>query len=185
MKKTKTTYGPSAILTTANLISSLRLLASPFLVILVIEWKKSWVLVGLWILVSATDFLDGYFARRQGSTTSGAFLDPLADKVAVLSIMIALAWTNELLKVLVGLIVLREVGISLYRSIVLRKGTSVPAKALGKLKTVFQDLTVLVVLVPVFRYQDLLVNTFLYIAVILTILSAIQYMLDARLKRRA
>ena len=74
-------FGPSAILTPANVITIARLLVAPVAFWMIIQQESSWPLWVLWALLTTTDSLDGYLARRQGTTRSGAFLDPLADKV--------------------------------------------------------------------------------------------------------
>src|SRR5205823_2632421 len=78
--------------------------------------------------------LDGWVARRQGSTSSGAFLDQLADKVLVLGALIALVAEGAFWWVPVALIAVREVVISAYRSYVGRRGISVPARRWAKIK---------------------------------------------------
>ena len=61
------------------------------MVVLVLATGPStWLLVGLWFVFSISDGLDGLLARRQGATRSGAFLDPLADKVLVLGVLVSL-----------------------------------------------------------------------------------------------
>ena len=95
-----------------------------------------------WAGVASTDFLDGWVARRQGATTSGAFLDPLADKVLVLGALGALAAVGLTSWVPVVVIAGREVAVSAYRSSVARHGVSVPARRLAKLKTASQDLAI-------------------------------------------
>ena len=65
----------------------------------------------LWIALCVTDGIDGYFARRQGATRSGAFLDPLADKVLVLGAMAALVANDTFWWVPVAIIAVREIGI--------------------------------------------------------------------------
>ena len=92
--------------------------------------------------LASTDFLDGWVARRQGATTSGAFLDPLADKVLVIGALAALASVDLCSWLPVVLIAARELVISLYRSALARRGVSVPARPLAKLKTAFQDVAI-------------------------------------------
>src|SRR5579884_983564 len=84
-------FESSALATPANAITAVRLLATPVILILILDLKVSWVSLAAWLAVASTDFLDGWVARRQGATTSGAFLDPLADKVLVIGALTALA----------------------------------------------------------------------------------------------
>ena len=74
---------PSAVKTWANLVTVARVLIAPFMFVLIPdEPGGSWVAFALWFVLCSTDGIDGYLARRHGSTTVGAFLDPLADKVS-------------------------------------------------------------------------------------------------------
>ena len=97
---------------------------------------------------AVTDGVDGYLARRHGTTRSGAFLDPLADKVLVLGAMVALVAKGVFWWLPVALIAVREVGISAYRSLLGRRGISVPARGLAKVKTVVQEVAVGFALLP-------------------------------------
>ena len=74
----------------ANFITVIRLLAAPWLFAMIVESGATWPNFVFWTALAATDFADGLMARRYGSTRSGAFLDPLADKVLVLGAMFAL-----------------------------------------------------------------------------------------------
>ena len=84
-------YGPSAIATPANFVTVTRLLVSPLLFAMIANNEPSWVVFWLWVALASTDGIDGFIARRQGTTRSGAFLDPLADKVLVLGALCSLA----------------------------------------------------------------------------------------------
>ncbi len=84
------TFGPSALATPANAVTVVRLLGAPLLVALIAARGVSWASFTAWVLLSGTDGLDGWVARRQGTTRSGAFLDPLADKVLLLSALATL-----------------------------------------------------------------------------------------------
>ena len=86
----------------------------------------------LWIVLAATDGVDGYLARRHGTTRSGAFLDPLADKALVLGAMWALVAADGFWWLPVALITVRELGISVFRSYWGRRGLAVPGVATGR-----------------------------------------------------
>ena len=121
--------------TPANVITAVRLLATPPRPGAHRRSSgSSWAAALAWVAVASTDFLDGWVARRQGATTSGAFLDPLADKVLVLGALVALAATGLASWIPVVLIAGREVAISVYRSVVGPHGVSVPARPLAKLQ---------------------------------------------------
>jgi CDP-diacylglycerol--glycerol-3-phosphate 3-phosphatidyltransferase len=170
------TYGPSALATPANAITVARLLATPVLCALVLVLGASWVTFALWAVLAGTDGLDGWVARRQGATRSGAFLDPLADKVLVVGALIVLAVRGEIWWLPVALLAARELGISAYRVVVGRRGVSVPARWTGKAKVWAQDLAVgLAVLPPVADHHHGLVSAVLWTAVGLTLLSGTEY----------
>ncbi len=120
------TFGPSALATPANAVTVARLLAAPVYVLMLVAWGASWINVVVGFLLAASDGLDGYMARRHGTTRSGAFLDPLADKACVLAAMITLCVQGHLPWLPVILITIREVGMQVYRSWVGRRGVSIP-----------------------------------------------------------
>ncbi len=174
-------YGPSALATPANAVTMIRVLATPFLVLAILAEETGCALVVAWILLAATDGADGWLARRHGTTRSGAFLDPLADKIVVLSAMAALVSVHRMWWAPVALIGVRELAVSAYRSYVGRRGVSVPARPWAKVKTVFQDVVVGLALVPL--TSDLfrgLIAVVLWTAVGLTLATGGQYLWDGR-----
>lgn len=174
-------FESSALATPANAITVIRLLATPLMLVIIVDLKVSWVAAVAWLLVASTDFLDGWVARRQGATTSGAFLDPLADKVLVIGALAALAAVGLCSWLPVVLIAARELIISVYRSTVARRGVSVPARPLAKMKTACQDAAVGFILMPATGLHDLWVgHTILWVSVALALVSGAQYLLDSR-----
>jgi CDP-diacylglycerol--glycerol-3-phosphate 3-phosphatidyltransferase len=177
-------YGPSALATPANALTMLRVLVTPLMLVLILARGPSWPGVGAWFVLSCTDGLDGFLARRQGTTRSGAFLDPLADKVLVLGAMVALVVKRLFWWLPVAVIAAREVGISGYRSVAGRKGITVPARQWAKVKTVVQDVAVGFALLPPTAHHRAVANSFLGLAVVLTVVTGVQYILDSgRLSR--
>ncbi|HPG15664.1 MAG TPA: CDP-alcohol phosphatidyltransferase family protein, partial [Microthrixaceae bacterium] len=142
------TFGPSALLTPANVITVVRLLLAPVAFVLIYEQRSGWLLFGLWIAITASDSLDGYLARRQGTTRSGAFLDPLADKVLALGGLWAMVLAGRFWWLPVVLITVREALISAFRSYWGRKGLAVPASNVAKFKTFLQFSSVSLVVWP-------------------------------------
>jgi len=179
-------FEPSALATPANAITGTRLLATPLLLVLIVHFGVSWVAAVAWVIVASTDFFDGWVARRQGATTSGAFLDPLADKVLVLGALVALAAIGLASWVPVAIIGVREMAMSLYRSAVARSGVSVPARPLAKMKTAAQDLAVGFILLPTTGLHDRWIGqTLLWVSVGLALVSGAQYLADSRQPTRA
>lgn len=174
-------FESSALATPANAITVVRILAAPVMLILIIDLRISWVAAVAWVVVASTDFLDGWVARRQGATTSGAFLDPLADKVLVIGALASLAGIGLIGWLPVLLIAGREVVISAYRSVVARRGISVPARPMAKLKTATQDFAVGFILMPATGLHHLWIGrTILWVSVALALLSGAQYLIDSR-----
>jgi CDP-diacylglycerol--glycerol-3-phosphate 3-phosphatidyltransferase len=171
----------SALATPANAITLVRVAATPVMLFLILDLGPAWPSVVAWVVLSSTDFLDGWVARRQGVTSSGAFLDPLADKFLVLGALCALAGSGLVSWWPVVLIAARELGISGYRSVVARRGISVPARPLGKAKTAVQDLAVTLLLLPATgHHHSAIGRDLLWAAVLLAMVSAAQYLLDSR-----
>ena len=174
-------FESSALATPANAITAVRLLATPLMLLLIVDLKISWTAAVAWLAVASTDFLDGYVARRQGATTSGAFLDPLADKVLVIGALAALASVHLVMWLPVAIIAARELVISIYRSAVARRGVSVPARPMAKMKTACQDAAVGFILLPATGLHHLWIGQdILWVSVALAVLSGAQYLLDSR-----
>lgn len=175
---TATGFGPSALLTPANAVTIGRLVVSPLLLFFIVDDVGSWPAVTLWIALAATDGVDGWLARRHGTTRSGAFLDPLADKVLVLGAMLALVTADRWPLWPVLLITGRELGIQAFRSFWARRGRAVPASGLAKVKTVTQEVAVGLCLFPLTEDALWVGDTALALALALTVVTGIQYVHD-------
>jgi CDP-diacylglycerol--glycerol-3-phosphate 3-phosphatidyltransferase len=172
-------FGPSALATPANAITIGRLVLSPPLWALIVVSGPSYLALGLWILLAATDGLDGWVARRMGTTRSGAFLDPLADKALVLGAMWAIVAADGFWWLPVLVITVRELGISGFRSYWGRRGLAVPASFWAKVKTAVQDVAVAFALLPpVAEHATWVVTASLWLAVVLTLATGAQYLID-------
>ena len=115
-------FGQSAVATPANFVTLARILAAIPTLLLIRRDGSSWLTVGLWFAITSTDSLDGWLARRDGATRSGAFLDPVADKLIVLGGLGVLADRGVFPWWPILLVAAREFGISLYRSVAGRRG---------------------------------------------------------------
>jgi CDP-diacylglycerol--glycerol-3-phosphate 3-phosphatidyltransferase len=167
----------TALATWANAITAGRLLLSPVMFWLIPEDDGgSWISFIFWFLLSASDMVDGYIARRRGPTRSGAFLDPLADKVLILGAMFTLVGRDVFWIVPVAIIAARELIISVYRSVIGTKGISMPASRTAKYKTLAQQLAVGFALLPLTALDATwLWNACLWAAVVLAVYSGVQY----------
>jgi CDP-diacylglycerol---glycerol-3-phosphate 3-phosphatidyltransferase len=169
-------FGPSALATPANLLTIARLVLTVPLLAMVLDAGATWPALALWIALCLTDGIDGLLARRQGTTRSGAFLDPLADKVLVLGVLAALVANETFWWLPVMVIAIRELGIQAFRSYWGKKGLAVPATQLAKAKTVTQEVAVGFGLLPVTATDATWVGTaVLWAAVVLTVITGVQY----------
>ncbi len=173
-------FGPSALATPANAITIARLLLTPFWLVIVVAQGPSWPAFTVGFVLAATDGVDGWIARRQGATRSGAFLDPLADKFLVLGGLFALVVKGVFWWLPVAIITAREVAISGYRSWVGRRGVSVPARMSAKVKTVTQEFALGFALLPLTADTPSLAKAVLWIAVALALFSGAEYIVDGR-----
>jgi CDP-diacylglycerol--glycerol-3-phosphate 3-phosphatidyltransferase len=180
-------FGPSALATPANVLTLGRLILTiPFLS-MIGGSGASWTALTLWIGLCLTDWADGILARRQGTTRSGAFLDPLADKVLVLGAFGALVAEGSFWWVPCAVIAVRELAVQGLRSYWARDGLAIPATQLAKAKTVVQQLSVGFALLP-WTADDAtwFAGSLLWIAVVLTVVSGLQYVqAGSRLATRA
>lgn len=173
-------FGPSALATPANAVSIARVLVTPALLAIILDSGASWPALLFWTVLCLTDWVDGYLARRQGVTRSGAFLDPLADKFLVLGALFALVAEDVFWWLPVVLITAREVAISVYRTWMGRRGVTIPARWWAKVKTVVQQLAVAFALLPVATDTPVVAEATLWAAVALSLVTGAQYLLDAR-----
>ncbi len=177
-------FGPTALATPANAVTVARLAATPVVIVLVALNGPSWTAFAIAVGVGLTDGLDGWLARRQGPTRSGAFIDPLADKAAVIGVLAVVAARGEVSWVPVAVIAARELAMSGYRSWVGRRGVSVPARLSAKVKTLVQGLATLACLAPPAAPHRLALDVALWVAVVPTMLSGAQYWRDGRQSAR-
>ena len=132
--------------------------------------------IAFWIFVGAsvTDYLDGYIARKNNQVTNlGKLLDPLADKILVLSALIVFTKNNQLSVWIVLLILFRELMITGFRSIAAAEGVIIAAETLGKWKTVSQIIGILVIII--FPFGNIFGTLVMLIPLILTMLSGYEY----------
>jgi CDP-diacylglycerol--glycerol-3-phosphate 3-phosphatidyltransferase len=171
-------FGPSALATPANLLTVGRLVLTIPLLGMIVGTGASWAAVTLWVALCVTDGIDGRIARRQGTTRSGAFLDPLADKVLVLGAMVALVANDTFWWLPVAVIAVRELAIQGLRSFWGKRGLAGPATGLAKAKTVVQVVAVGFGLLPLTATDHRWVaNSVLGVAVALTVVTGVQYIL--------
>ncbi len=162
-----------------NKLTVLRVIMIPFFVLFmlvpVFGENSKWVAVGIFIVASLTDLLDGKIARKYNLVTDfGKFMDPLADKLLVCSAMICLVGLQKLPSWIVVVIIAREFIISGFRLIAVENGRVIAASYWGKFKTTFQMIMVILMIVDI-PALSLITNIIMYVALVLTIISLVDY----------
>ncbi len=174
-----------------NKLTMLRICMIPVFVVFArmgAPWAQ-FAAVGVYILACATDALDGRIARTRGLVTDfGKFMDPIADKLLVMSAMVVLTFQHRMPDWVCILMLAREFLVSGFRLVAVENGTVIAAGPLGKLKTVLQMLSTiaLMLLVPVEgapllgRGGAAFANVLMYLALALTVVSGADYILRNR-----
>lgn len=133
-----------------NIVTCFRGVIVPVFIYLILQPSKAShvVALGLFIIASITDLVDGYLARKLNQETElGRFLDPLADKFLVLGAFITFIFLSEQIKVwMVLCIVSRDILITLLRYLAIYQGRTVRTSKLAKIKTAFQMFSVFVII---------------------------------------
>ena len=147
-----------------------------------------WVSVVIFVVAIYTDKLDGDIARARGLITSfGKIADPIADKLLIGSALIMLSAVGELWWWVTVLMLVREVGITLLRFVVIRYGVMAASKG-GKLKTVLQTLAIFVYLLPVtpaISWLAVVALVIMLIALVVTVVTGVDYLVKAGQLRNA
>lgn len=138
-----------------------------------------WIALLIFVVASLTDLADGKIARKYNLVTNfGKFMDPLADKLLVCSALICLTGIDRLPAWITILIVAREFVISGLRLIASDNGVVIAASMWGKYKTTFQMIMVIMMIVDFkFWIMPILGQIVMWIAVILTIVSLVDYLI--------
>ena len=201
------TQGPvhEKLWTPANVVTLLRICLVPVFVVAIIspwpeyfpfwpdaEASKSWIAAGIFILLAATDGLDGYLARSRGEVTNfGKFIDPLADKILVAAALLALIELGVLPSWVALVILTREFIVSGIRMVAASQGVVIAASWYGKAKTVTQIVAIVLFIIKdsvVITDPEGVLHNPLYlvswlamlIAVALTIISMLDYFVKAK-----
>jgi CDP-diacylglycerol--glycerol-3-phosphate 3-phosphatidyltransferase len=172
----------------ANLITYFRMLLIPMVVLSYYSELQyaNMMAAMLFSLASLSDWLDGYLARRLNQTSEfGAFLDPVADKLLVVTVLIMLVGELNPLLAPTIVIIAREVLISALREWMATRGhrETVAVAFSGKLKTTFQMIAIVALILVTESSPDWLLMTgfvMIYIAALLSLYSALHYLKAAR-----
>lgn len=169
-----------------NKLTLFRVILIPFFVFFLLapyfEGYGNYIAAAIFIIASLTDLLDGKIARKYNLVTNfGKFMDPLADKLLVCAALICLIETGQLAAWIVIIIISREFIISGFRLIASDNGVVIAASYWGKFKTTFQMLMVIVLILNFPNPYFALLGTILtYIALVLTVISLVDYVVKNR-----
>lgn len=145
------------------------------------EYARRWWALGIFALLMFTDQLDGFLARRYEVITDfGKLADPIADKALMIAAFVSLNLLGELWWSVTIIIMIREFGITFWRMVLARRGRVVPASQGGKLKTVLQTVAVGMFLAPFMGLFHSFAIAVMAIAVVVTVVTGAQYLLDAK-----
>jgi CDP-diacylglycerol--glycerol-3-phosphate 3-phosphatidyltransferase len=172
------------VINAANGLTALRLALVPIFVLLVVAsqltapgWRIAACLT--FVLASATDLIDGWIARRYHLVTSfGKVADPIADKALAGAALVLLSWYDRIPWWVTVVILGREIGVTLIRFWVIRYGV-IPASRGGKAKTALQILAIVWYLWPVPHGLAMVGPWILAAAVVATVLSGVDYVVQA------
>lgn len=172
---------------TANKLTLLRVLLIPvFLVILYLYYPASnYLALGIFILASVTDFVDGYIARHYNQTTDfGKFMDPLADKLLVLAAMMWFIDLGQIPTMVVFVVLVREFAVSGMRMVASDRGKVIAAGWSGKVKTASTMVCLCLMFIPPICFLDVgpwkLNDILVAVILITTVYSGVEYFMKNR-----
>lgn len=194
---------PKRTLTIPDIITLSRILAAFIITIILFLLKSynenyslnlilSWTSAILFVIASISDSIDGYIARKYNLISdTGKLLDPIADKVLVLSVLVMLIPLDRVPAWMAVVFILREIVVTGIRGIAAAEGVIMPAESMGKLKTVFQSIALGTLLVyhkvNIFEFVidvKIIGNFTLWLALITSIISGYSYVRNFVKKRR-
>ena len=160
---------------TANKITLFRVFLIPvFLIVLYLDFSGHYlVALGVFIVACLSDFLDGYIARHHNQVTDfGKFMDPIADKVLVISAMVMFVSWDRMPAWMLVIVIARELGISALRLIAVDNGRVIAAGWSGKVKTASTMVCVVLMFLPI----PPVVNTIcVWVITLTTLYSGVEY----------
>ena len=138
-----------------------------------------WWAFGVFVVACLTDSIDGWLARSRGIVTvTGAFLDPLADKLLISAVLVSLVETGEVAAWVAMVIIAREFAVTGLRLVAAAEDVIISAGKFGKAKAFSQNVALAVIIAP--GVAAGVQNTLLGIALVLTVLSGAHYFIVAR-----
>ena len=186
MLKTTATSNPWNL---PNAITLARILAVPFFIWSLVSFSDNesplrWISELIFIVIMASDGIDGAIARKRGIVTDlGKLLDPIADKALLGGALVTLSILGEIAWWVTIVILVRELGITVYRLAVVNQQV-IAASSGGKMKTIFQGVMVGFIVSPLtawfpYDWYRILEQSLVLISVALTVYSGLQYVVAA------
>jgi CDP-diacylglycerol---glycerol-3-phosphate 3-phosphatidyltransferase len=173
----------------ANGLTFLRLLLVPVFGVLLLHdngTRSSWRIAAtaVFVVASLTDRVDGELARRRGLITDvGKIVDPIADKALIGMALVGLSWLDQLSWWVTVAVLVREIGITVLRFVVIRHGV-MPASRGGKVKTFIQALAIGLYLLPLKGLAQTAAAVVMAVAVVVTLVTGADYVARALTLRR-
>lgn len=163
-----------------NKLTIFRVILIPFFVFFLLTdyagTASKWIALGIFIIASLTDLLDGRIARKYDLVTNfGKFMDPLADKLLVCAALICLVDMGRLASWMVIIIISREFIISGFRLIASDNGVVIAASYWGKFKTTFQMVMICLMIADI-QAIAIVTTVVMWAALILTVVSLLDYL---------
>ena len=168
-----------------NKLTLLRVLLIPFFIVFmlvdVFGEADKYIALAIFAVASITDMLDGKIARKYNLVTNfGKFMDPMADKLLVCSAMICMIG-DRLQSWIVIVIISRELIISGFRTVAADNGVVIAASWWGKWKTTSQMIMIILLILDLdFAWYGVVEYIFIYLALILTLVSLVDYLVKNR-----
>ncbi len=163
-----------------NKLTVLRMLLVPVFMAVLLLWNR-YAALAIFIVASLTDFVDGRIARSKGLVTNfGKFMDPLADKLLVLSAMVIYVQEGRMPAWVCMVVIARELAVSGLRMVAASEGIVMAAGWSGKIKTACTMVGLCVMMVPKVADFALIgsftVNTLMWIVILVTtVVSGVEY----------
>ena len=172
-----------------NALTLGRIFLIPLLVVVLLANSEGRMLFGvgrelvaavIFVLAACTDWLDGYLARRRGQVTMlGQLMDPLADKLLVTAALVSLVQLGSAPAWMVAVILGRELGVTVLRSVAYSRGVTVAASRLGKVKMVAEVVAIVLLILGREHLQEFVVlgQIALWVVLVAALASALDYYL--------
>ena len=163
-----------------NALTVLRILLVPVLVVALLDETSSpWLAAAVFAVASLTDAIDGYIARsRKQITTFGKLMDPVADKLLIIAALVVLVSQDRIAAWIAMVIIAREFAVTVTRMYATSQGIVISANWWGKAKTVVQVAAIFFAIG--FNPTPVAVDVLLYAAVVITVISGIDYFFGLR-----